>query len=59
MNLEDVILQEDKLWCILEGMRGGIDISMFCQDWWEVTESTTIASIEVTPLSNEKRLFRD
>lgn len=20
---------------------------MFCQDWWEVTEATTIASIEV------------
>lgn len=29
-------------------MRGGIDISMFCQDWWEVTEATTIASIEVS-----------
>lgn len=28
-------------------MRGGIDVSMFCQDWWEVTESTTISAIEV------------
>lgn len=29
-------------------MRGGIDVSMFCQDWWEVTESTTISAIEVS-----------
>ena len=38
-------------------MRGGIDVSMFCQDWWEVTESTTISAIEVSIIIFFESLF--
>ena len=52
LNLEDVVLHEQKLEAILEvsfltltflqNLRNDLNCSMACEDWWDLTETTDI-----------------
>jgi len=45
INLEDAFLQEQKINQILESLRNNLNASLYCDDWWDVTETGHIASI--------------
>lgn len=45
INLEDAVLQEQKINQILESLRNNLNASLYCDDWWDVTETGHIASI--------------
>lgn len=38
INLEDCLLEEQKLHELLEALRSGQNGSLSCDDWWDVTE---------------------
>lgn len=39
VNLEDAVLQESKVQAILESLRNNLNASLYCDDWWDVTET--------------------
>jgi hypothetical protein len=39
VNLEDAILEEQKLFQILESLRNNLNCSIYCDDWWDVTDT--------------------
>lgn len=42
LNLEDVVLHEQKLFNILENLRVDVNASLACEDWWDLTESNNL-----------------
>jgi hypothetical protein len=42
LNLEDVVLHEQKLYNILENLRNDQNASLSCEDWWDLTESNDL-----------------
>ncbi len=51
INLEEVILVEDKEWYILEGLRNGMSVAHCCEEYWRLTKNESISDIF--------KLFRD
>lgn len=51
LNLEQVLLIEDKLHSMMEGLRQGHDISSFCDEYWRLSEACDVAQVP--------ELFRD
>jgi len=45
VNLEDAVLEEQKLSQILESLRNNTNASLYCDDWWDVTETGHFASV--------------
>ena len=45
VNLEDAVLEEQKLNQILEALRNNLNASLYCDDWWDVTETGHFATI--------------
>jgi len=44
LNLEDVVLHEQKIDTILENLRNDTNASLACEDWWDLTESSDLYS---------------
>ena len=42
INLEDVVLHEQKLENILQNLRNDENSSLACEDWWDLTETSDI-----------------
>jgi len=51
LNLEQVLLIEDKLHSMMEGLRQGHEIASFCDEYWRLSEACDIAQVP--------ELFRD
>lgn len=45
LNLEQVLLIEDKLHSMLEGLRQGHEISSFCDEYWKLSEACDVAQV--------------
>jgi len=45
INLEDAVLQEQKIYQILESLRNDGNASLYCDDWWDVTETGSFMQI--------------
>jgi hypothetical protein len=45
VNLEDAVLEEQKLYQILESLRNNCNASLYCDDWWDITETGHFATI--------------
>lgn len=45
LNLEDVVLHEQKLFNILENLRNNQNASLACEDWWDLTETADLFSL--------------
>ena len=50
INLEDVVLHEQKLSIIVENLRNDVNASLSCEDLWDLTETTDIYEIVITKL---------
>lgn len=50
INLEDVVLHEQKLSIIVENLRNDVNASLSCEDWWDLTETTDLYEIVITKL---------
>ena len=45
INMEDVILHEQKLSNILESLRNDQNASLCCEDWWDLTETSNLHDV--------------
>jgi len=45
INLEDALLEEQKLHGILESLRDNQNASLICDDWWDLTESIHFVTV--------------
>lgn len=45
INLEDVFLEEQKLYQILDALRDNRNASLHCDDWWDVTEQNHFIAV--------------
>jgi|LauGreDrversion4_2_1035121.scaffolds.fasta_scaffold2889392_1 hypothetical protein len=50
LNLEDVVLHEQKLSIIVENLRNDVNASLSCEDWWDLTETTDLYDIVINKL---------
>ena len=50
LNLEDVVLHEQKLSIIVENLRNDVNASLSCEDWWDLTETTDLYEIVISKL---------
>lgn len=50
LNLEDVVLHEQKLSIIVENLRNDVNASLSCEDWWDLTETTDLYDIVISKL---------
>lgn len=56
MNLEDVVLHEQKLSTILENLRNDTNASLACEDWWDLTESSDLYTTVFSKLIKDIQL---
>ena len=47
VNVEDLLIFENKLANILYGLRSGLDISQYCQEWWNLSNNHNIIKADV------------
>ena len=50
LNLEDVIQGEVLVWTIYQNLKRGIDPTTSCQEWWFSSETSSVESLEESPL---------
>lgn len=56
VNLEDAVLHEQKLWVILEGLRNHSNVSLLCDDWYDVTETSSLMSTLLLQVLKDRQL---
>jgi hypothetical protein len=56
LNLEDVVLHEQKLSIIVENLRNDVNASLSCEDWWDLTETTDLYEIVINKLIKDLQL---
>lgn len=56
LNLEDVVLHEQKLSIIVENLRNDVNASLSCEDWWDLTETTDLYEIVINKLIKDIQL---
>lgn len=57
INIEDLLIQEERLWMILTCIRFGTDYSIAAEDYLEFSHITSIQSFD--PFFNEKKIKED
>ena len=47
IDLEKLIQIENSCWSLLEGLRFGIDVIVYCQTWWDLTQDFSFSQLQV------------